>query len=76
MLSRDLDRQKEFRNFERNQLLKIKQAWKQNAIAQFLNAGEAKRAYFFPSYPCLGLPDAIDTEVYLEELEEQLLPPQ
>lgn len=64
---------KKLNNFERNQLSKIKQAWKNNAIAQSMDASKARRVYFIPTYLCAGLPGAIGTELYLEELEKQLL---
>ena len=63
-------------NFNKNQLLEIKQAWQENAIAQSLDASKAERVYFIPAYLCLGLPGTIGTELYLEELEQQLLLPQ
>ena len=66
----------EANNFNKNQLLEIKQAWQENAIAQSLDASQAGRVYFIPAYLCLGLPGTIGTELYLEELEQQLLPPQ
>ena len=66
---------KKLNNFDRNQLSKIKQAWKSNAIAQSMDASKAGRVYFIPTYLCAGLPGAIGTELYLEELEQQLLPP-
>ncbi|MEM9806122.1 MAG: iron-siderophore ABC transporter substrate-binding protein [Cyanobacteria bacterium P01_D01_bin.56] len=61
--------------FEENQLSKLKQAWEENAIAQSLNASKAGRVYFIPGYLCGGLPGSIGTELYLEELKEQLLSP-
>ena len=64
---------KQFDNFDRNQLSKIKQAWADNAIAQSMDASKAGRVYFIPTYLCAGLPGAIGTELYLEELKEQLL---
>ncbi|MGP1386521.1 MAG: hypothetical protein ACTS2F_23375 [Thainema sp.] len=45
------------------------------AIAQFLDASQAGRVYFIPAYFCRGLPGAIGTELYLEELKEQSLAP-
>ncbi|MBE7385572.1 MAG: iron-siderophore ABC transporter substrate-binding protein [Leptolyngbya sp. SIO1E4] len=59
--------------FEEHQLSKLKQAWEENAIAQSLDASQAGRAYFIPGYLCAGLPGPIGTELYLEELKEQLL---
>lgn len=55
------------------QLAGLKQAWADNAIAQSLDASKAGRVYFIPAYLCLGLPGPIGTELYLEELKEQLL---
>ena len=62
-------------NFNRNQISNVQQAWSKNAIAQSLDASKAERVYFIPAYLCLGLPGAIGTKLYLEELEEQLSPP-
>ncbi|MEO1351910.1 MAG: iron-siderophore ABC transporter substrate-binding protein [Cyanobacteria bacterium J06635_15] len=62
-------------NFENHQLIELKQTWEQSAIAQSLNASKAGRVYFIPAYLCLGLPGPIGTELYLEELEKQLLSP-
>jgi iron complex transport system substrate-binding protein len=62
-------------NFEDHQLSKLKQAWEENAIAQSLDASKAGRVYFIPAYLCRGLPGPIGTELYLEELKEQLLSP-
>ena len=73
VLGYDFDGGKEANNFNKNQLSKIKQAWKENAIAQSLDASKAGRVYFIPAYLCLGLPGTIGTELYLEELEQQLL---
>ncbi|MEM8832863.1 MAG: iron-siderophore ABC transporter substrate-binding protein [Cyanobacteria bacterium P01_G01_bin.19] len=66
---------KNMNNFNQHQLAKIKQVWADNAIAQSLDASKAGRVYFIPTYLCAGLPGAIGTEIYLEELEQQLLPP-
>lgn len=59
--------------FEAHQLNRLKQAWDKNAIAQSLKASQAKRVYFIPAYVCLGLPGPIGTELYLNDLEAQLL---
>ncbi|NEQ42208.1 MAG: ABC transporter substrate-binding protein [Leptolyngbya sp. SIOISBB] len=61
-------------NFVEHQLSTLKQAWKKNAITQSLNASQADRVYFIPSYLCAAVPGPIGTELYLEELKEQLLP--
>ena len=60
-------------NFEEHQTNHIKQAWQEDVIAQSLDASQAGRIYFIPGYLCRGLPGAIGTELYLEELQEQLL---
>lgn len=62
-------------NLENRQLIELKQTWEQNEIAQSLDASKAGRVYFIPAYLCLGLPGPIGTELYLEELKEQLLTP-
>ncbi|MEM8672880.1 MAG: iron-siderophore ABC transporter substrate-binding protein [Cyanobacteria bacterium P01_G01_bin.67] len=72
----DFDEGKQLENFDRNQLSKIKQAWQENAITQSLDASKAGRVYFIPTYLCAGLPGVIGTELYLEELKQQLLPQQ
>ncbi|NEQ29430.1 MAG: hypothetical protein F6K04_00200 [Leptolyngbya sp. SIO4C5] len=59
--------------FETAQLADIKASWEESAIAQSLDASQAGRVYFIPAYLCLGLPGAIGTELYLEELQEKLL---
>ena len=59
--------------FAEQQLSNLKQAWKENAIAQSLDASKAGRVYFMPGYLCSGLPGPIGTELYLKELKQQLL---
>ena len=61
-------------DFEDYQLSPLKQAWAENSIAQSLDASQAGRVYFIPYVLCAGLPGAIGTELYLEKLQEQLLP--
>ncbi|MGD1952476.1 MAG: ABC transporter substrate-binding protein [Leptolyngbyaceae cyanobacterium] len=61
--------------FEEQQLLKLKEAWKKNAIAQSLDASKAGQVYSVPAYLCRGLPGPIGTDLYLKALEEQLLAP-
>jgi len=58
------------------QMQKLKQQWSENAIAQSLTASKEGRVYFIPAYLCLGLPGPIGTELYLQELQKQLLSPQ
>ncbi|MGP1387538.1 MAG: iron-siderophore ABC transporter substrate-binding protein [Thainema sp.] len=64
------------REFEDHQLANLKQAWEGNAIAQSLDASKAGRVYFIPAYLCLGLPGPTGTELYLNELQNQLNPAQ
>ncbi|MEM6612427.1 MAG: iron-siderophore ABC transporter substrate-binding protein [Cyanobacteria bacterium P01_C01_bin.72] len=60
-------------DFTAHQLSQLKQAWSNNAIAQSMDASKAGRVYFIPTYLCAGLPGTIGTELYLKELEKQLL---
>ncbi|HEY9620582.1 MAG TPA: iron-siderophore ABC transporter substrate-binding protein [Crinalium sp.] len=60
-------------SFDASQLSTLMQGWQKNAIAQSLNATQSKRVYFMPAYLCLSLPGPIGTELYLDELEKQLL---
>ncbi|BAU12329.1 hypothetical protein LEP3755_28580 [Leptolyngbya sp. NIES-3755] len=60
-------------DFATHQLFKLKQAWKTNAIAQSLDASKSGRVYFIPVYLCRGLPGTIGTQLYLNELQKQLL---
>ncbi|PZD72620.1 Fe(3+)-citrate-binding protein YfmC [Acaryochloris thomasi RCC1774] len=61
--------------FEASQITDLKQMWQKNAIAQSLKASKTGRVYFIPAYLCLGLPGPIGTELYLEELKQQMLSP-
>ncbi|WP_041780074.1 hypothetical protein [Allocoleopsis franciscana] len=60
-------------NFSEGQLRQVQQKWEKSAIAQSLTASKSDRVYFVPAYICYGLPGPIGTELYLEELKEQLL---
>ncbi len=60
-------------NFREGQLRQVQQKWEKSAIAQSLTASKNERVYFVPAYICYGLPGPIGTELYLEELKEQLL---
>ena len=53
---------------------KIKQQWNNNAIAQSLPTSKSDRVYFTSAYLCRALPGSIGTEIFLEQLQEQLLP--
>ena len=61
--------------FRQHQLKGLPQRWQENAIAQSLEASKAGRVYFIPGYLCGGTPGPIGTELYLEELKQQLLGP-
>lgn len=68
------DQLQDMSHFEQHQLHRLKQAWQENAIAQSLQATQAERVYFIPTYLCRALPGAIGTGLYLNELRQQLLP--
>ncbi|WAL62180.1 ABC transporter substrate-binding protein [Thermocoleostomius sinensis] len=59
--------------FQQSQLNPLKQRWQENPIAQSSEAAQSGRVYFIPAYLCLGLPGAIGTDLYLNELKQQLL---
>ncbi|TVP63377.1 MAG: iron-siderophore ABC transporter substrate-binding protein [Nodularia sp. (in: Bacteria)] len=59
-------------NFE-PQIQNLQQKWQENAIAQLMQASKEGRVYFIPGYLCFGLPGPIGTELYLNELQKQLL---
>lgn len=63
-------------NFEEQQISKVKQTWQENAIAQSLDASKAGKVHFLQGYSCATLPGPIGTDLYLKELQEQLLPPE
>lgn len=71
----ELSQLKRTNDFEHHQLSNLRKAWKQNAIAQSLQASKSGRVYFIPAYLCLGLSGPIGTELYLNELQAQLLNP-
>ncbi|TVP63922.1 MAG: iron-siderophore ABC transporter substrate-binding protein [Nodularia sp. (in: Bacteria)] len=65
--------QRRGQNYFEPEMKKLKQKWSENAIAQSMSASKAGRVYFIPGYLCLGLPGPIGTELYLNELQKQLL---
>ena len=69
----DLNQLDNVERLEEHQLLDVRQAWENSAIAQALKASEEGRVYFIPAYLCRGLPGPIGTELYIEELKQQLL---
>ncbi len=68
--SQDLDSTDSIESY---QLSGIKQAWKESPVAQSLEQSKADKVYFLQGYLCGSLPGPIGTELYLEELQEQLL---
>ncbi|MEO0827721.1 MAG: iron-siderophore ABC transporter substrate-binding protein [Cyanobacteria bacterium J06639_16] len=54
------------------QLQAIKQQWQTNAIAQSLPASQNNRVYFTTVYLCHALLGPIGTEIFLEQLHQQL----
>ena len=68
----DLKQLDSMERFEGHQLSKLKQAWEKNAIAQSLDASQAGRVYFIPTYLCAGLPGPIGAELYLNELKQNV----
>jgi len=69
----DLNQSEGKDTFRTHQMANIKHAWASNAIAQALNASQTGQVYFIPAYLCLGLPGPIGTNLYLNELQQQLL---
>ena len=61
--------------FEQHQFGGLPQQWEGNEIAQSLDASQAGQVYFIPAYLCGAIPGPIGTELYLEELKQQLLTP-
>lgn len=57
-----------------NQILSVKQQWKNNAIAQSLSPSKNDRVYFTSAYLCRALPGPIGAEIFLDRLQQQLLP--
>ncbi|MGB7440976.1 MAG: iron-siderophore ABC transporter substrate-binding protein [Coleofasciculaceae cyanobacterium] len=56
-----------------HQLNQVKQQWNNNAIAQSLEASKADRVYFTSAYLCRAVPGPIGTEIFLNQLRQQLL---
>lgn len=55
------------------QLKKVKQQWNSNAIAQSMQASKEGRVYFTSPYLCHALLGPIGTEIFLNQLRQQLL---
>ncbi|NEQ86602.1 MAG: ABC transporter substrate-binding protein [Moorea sp. SIO2I5] len=64
---------KDAQHLAEHQLAELQQEWSKNAIAQSMTASKQGRIYFISAYLCLGLTGSMGTELYLEELQEQLL---
>ncbi|MEM8545020.1 MAG: ABC transporter substrate-binding protein [Cyanobacteria bacterium P01_H01_bin.119] len=78
MFGSDFDLPEQLRgtdDYEEHQISALKEAWEENEIAQSLETNQAGRVYFMPYALCASLPGPIGTELYLEELKEQLLSP-
>ncbi|MEL7352852.1 MAG: iron-siderophore ABC transporter substrate-binding protein [Cyanobacteria bacterium P01_A01_bin.116] len=56
------------------QLQGVKQQWEANAIAQSLPATQAGNVYFTTTYLCHALLGPIGTDVFLNQLQQQLQP--
>ncbi|NET39343.1 MAG: iron-siderophore ABC transporter substrate-binding protein [Cyanothece sp. SIO1E1] len=55
-----------------HQITPVKQQWQNNPIAQSLEASKAGRVYFDSTYLCRALPGPIGTEIFLDNLRQQL----
>ena len=66
-----------FNNLEedllKHQTAKIQQQWNNNKIAQSLSASKSDRVYFTSAYLCRALPGPIGADIFLKQLQEQLL---
>ncbi len=56
-----------------HQIAAIKQQWGSNAIAQSLPASKSDRVYFTSAYLCRAMPGPIGAEIFLDQLQAQLL---
>lgn len=68
-----LDQNQGMNTFSEHQLAHLQESWQKNVITQSLKASKNQRVYFIPAYPCLGFPGSIGTQLYLEELQNELL---
>lgn len=57
-----------------DQIASVKQEWNNNAIAQSLPASKSNRVYFTSAYLCRAMPGPIGAEIFLDRLQQQLLP--
>ncbi|MBF2058133.1 MAG: iron-siderophore ABC transporter substrate-binding protein [Cyanobacterium sp. T60_A2020_053] len=69
-----LETLKDMDNFGQHQVTNLQQEWSKNAITQSLQASQEGNVFYLPAYLCFGLTGAIGTELYLQELKQQLLP--
>lgn len=74
LLGYNFDANQSAGDFSQGQVKNLEQGWKENAIAQSLQASKAGRVYFIPAYVCFGFTGPIGTELYLKQLRSQLLP--
>lgn len=56
-----------------HQMASVKQQWEESAIAQSMPASKERRVYFTTTYLCHGLLGPIGTDIFLDQLEEQLV---
>ena len=57
----------------KEQITSVKQQWNSNAIAQSLPASKSERVYFTSAYLCRAMPGPIGAEIFLTQLQQQLL---
>ncbi|MGF1480068.1 MAG: ABC transporter substrate-binding protein [Cyanophyceae cyanobacterium] len=55
------------------QIASVKQQWNSNEIAQSLRASQSDRVYFTSAYLCRAMPGPIGAEIFLNQLQQQLL---
>lgn len=60
---------------EQQQIAAVQKQWQENGIAQSLTASKTNQVYFHSAYVCRALPGPIGTELILEQLQADLLPP-
>ncbi len=70
-----IDKLADPKDIDNHQLRDVKQQWNNNAIAKSLRASIEGRVYFIPAYVCHGFPGPIGAEFILDQLRQQLLPP-
>lgn len=69
----DVKELEDVKNFEKHQLSNLQEEWLHQAIAQSMTASQEDRVYYIPAYLCLGLTGPIGTELYLDQLKQEIL---